>query len=414
VDASHAGPSFRRSVAWLAPLVLALLAGLLLYDVRVQQSSLEGDELVHVVLTEQLRAGSYSPRGTVLMQLPQFSRYLYDRAVHYNPPLYNLLLLSVHSTLGAKLDVYLSLLSSVLCAWFVYRIARRYSAAAGATFAMLLFMACPIVYLISCRVWAEATLALLICAIADTCERMGREPGRVRRGIVLWLIALTAAAAFVKASIVFALPGLFWLAILHAHGERRIPLLMAAVPLLVTAGWVAYVYAANYAAPPESQPIDDRFNNPFVLALAQKPALSLFYSPFLMNPGYVLALLAFTTRERRRALGPYALCVFGTMAASTARGYFGATTYHTKYVSVVMPLLAVLAGVGFDTLGKELSAAIRGVARTLIVVAIAGLLAYENSVHRALWVAEVDPALYFGGERGRDAQAAQLGARPQP
>jgi hypothetical protein len=128
----------------------------------------------------------------------------------------------------------------------------------------------------------------------------------------------------------------------------------------------------------------------------------------------VLALLAFTRREHRRALGPYALCVFGTMAASAARGYFGATTYHTKYVSVVMPLLAVLAGVGFDTLGKELSAAIRGVARVLIVVVIAGLLAYENSVHRALWVAEVDPALYFGDERGQDAQAAQLGARPQP
>lgn len=414
MDASHAGPPFRRSVALLAPLVLALLGGFLIYDVRVQQSSLEGDELVHVVLAEQLRAGSYSPRGTILTQLPQFSRYLYDRAVHYNPPLYNLLLLSVHSTLGAQFDVYLSLLSSVLCAWFVYRITRRYSDPAGATFAMLLFMACPIVYLVSCRIWAEATLALLICAIADAFERMGREPGRARTRSVLWLITLTAAAAFVKASIVFALPGLFWLAILHAHGERRIPLLMAAVPLLVTAGWVAYAYGANYAAPPASQPIDDRFNNPFVLEMTQKPALSLFYLPFLMNPGYVLSLLAFTTREHRRALGPYALCVFGTMAASAARGYFGATTYHTKYVSVVMPLLAVLAGVGFDTLGKELSAAIRGVARVLIVVAIAGLLAYENSVHRALWVAEVDPALYFGRERGRDAQAAQLGARPQP
>jgi 4-amino-4-deoxy-L-arabinose transferase-like glycosyltransferase len=365
----------------IAVLLAALSIAWSLFDARAQQANLEGDELVHVVLTDQLSRGAYTLRGTPVMQLHGFSHYLYDRAVHYNPPLYDVLLLGMRGTLGPQRYVYVSLLATILCACLVYRLTRRRASPLAAAFAMLVFLGCPIVYLVSCRIWAEALLALLICLSVDCCEHK-RLSVQGLAGVGL----LLAAAALVKASVLFVLPGLCLLAL----RDRRLLALLVSVPVLVSAVWLAYVYYADAASPPAIAPLDDRFDNVFVAQQASKPALSLFYLPFVLNPGYAFALVAL----RRKHL-PYALCVLGCMLAFSLAAWTGQGTYHTKYISCVMPLLAVLAGCGFDELGRRLPARRRTLVRGALALAVLFALATENSIHRRAWLAEVGPSLYL-------------------
>ena len=368
----------------LAVVASALLIAWLVFDLRVQQLRLEGDELVHVVLTQQLGHGKYSLRGTPVLQLPGFSRYLYDRAVHYNPPLYDVLLLGVRGVFSETFYVYVSLLASAFSACLVYRLTRLRTSPLGAAFAMAVFLGCPIVYLVSCRIWAEALLALLICVIVECCERE-----RLAAAGLWGLGLLLAAAALVKSSVLFVLPGLCW----QVLRDRRRLLIVAGVPVAVSALWLGYVYYANAASPPATVPADDRFQNAFVAQQAGKHALSFFVLPLLLNPGYAFALLGL-----RRELWPYALSVSSAMLAFSSLAWIGVGTYHTKYISVALPLLAVLAGSGFEELGRRLRARRRAFVCGAAAAIVASVLIVENTVHRRTWVAEVDPSLYLGTE----------------
>jgi 4-amino-4-deoxy-L-arabinose transferase-like glycosyltransferase len=380
----------------LAVLCAALSIAWFTFDPRVQQARLEGDELVHVVLTDQLARGTYTLRGTPVPTLPGFSRYLYDRAVHYNPPLYDAILLGVRASLGPTRYVYVSILASALCACLVYRLTRRRASPLSAAFAMLVFLGCPIVYLVSCKIWAEASLALLVCLIAECCERKRLGPaGLAGLGVLL------AAAALVKASVLFVLPGL---CLLVLRDRWRLSVLIS-VPVLVTALWLGYVLYANAASPPAVMPPDDRFDNAFVAAQASKPALSLFYLPFVLNPGYALGLLAFR-RERAREYAAYALCVLGCMLAFSMLAWMHVGTYHTKYIGCVTPFLALLAGAGFEHVAQHVSARRRALVRAALLLAVAFALIVENAINRRTWIAEVDPSLYLA--RAQSAPRGQL------
>jgi hypothetical protein len=381
VVAQHAiGLLFASVLAWIV------------FDVRIQQTNLEGDEFVHVVLVEQLARGLYTLRGTPVLRLPGFSAYLYGRAVHYNPPLYDLVLLSLKGFWSPAGYVRLSWLSSAGCAYLVYRITRRRTSPPSAAFAALVFLGCPIVYLVSCRVWAEAFLMLLICLAADGCDRVAAQPDRrVSTSTILGLGVLLAAVALTKASVLFVLPGLLWLTMADGRLNRKLACTLLGVPMAVTLLWLGYVSYADHAAPPLLPLTDDRFDNAFVLEMAHKPALSLFYLPLLLNPGYVVALAALTRADRRKS-APFLLCVLGGIVAFSVIAWSGLGTFHTKYISCVLPMLAVLAGIGFEALG----ASRRSGLRLCIAAVIAALLIYENTVNRRTWVAEVSPALYFG------------------
>lgn len=382
-----------RCVLRAAALLGLVLVALVVFDVRVQQAQLEGDELVHVLLVDQLARGAYGLRGTPLLGLPQFSAYLYDRAVHYNPPLYDLVLLGVKTLWSPAGYVWLSVLAAAACTWLVYRITRRRTAPLAAAVAALLFLGCPIVYLVSCRIWAEATLMLLICLALELCDRIGSRPNRPPSAATqAWLVALLAAAALTKASVLFVLPGLWWLTGTAGRHDHRLRGLILGVPIALTLLWLGYVARASLLAPAARVALDDRFTNPFVAELASRPALSLFYLPFVLNPGYLLALGALR-RPQRRDAAPFALCVAGGIGAFSALAWAGQGTYHTKYLSCVLPMLAILAGVGFDALAEASRRA--GALRLGLVAVVAALLIYENTVHRRTWVAELDPSLYF-------------------
>ncbi len=364
-----------------AVLVSALLIAWLMFDLRVQQSKLEGDERVHVVLTDQLARGTYSLRGTPVLQLRGFSRYLYDRAVHYNPPLYNAVLLAIRELFGRTSYAHLSVFASGLSAYLVFRLTRRHASWAAALFAMFVFLGCPIVYLVSTRIWAEALLGLVILLAVASCERNGGRAPLIAAGVSL------AAAAAIKTSVLFALPGFLW----FAYRDRARAIVIVGVPVIVSALWLGYVHYADGAQPPVPAPVDDRLTNAFVAAQASKPAFSLFYLPFLLNPGYALALLSI---HRARDAAPYALCVFGVMLAFSLLAWIGQGTYHTKYLGCVLGLLAVLAGLGFDSLGARMSVVARNSVRCAVALVVVAVLLLENSVHRQVRLAEVDPALY--------------------
>lgn len=359
-----------------------LLLAWLIFDAHVQQSSLEGDELVHVVLAEQLARGSYSLRGTPILRAPGFSHYLYDRAVYHNPPLYDAVLLGVRELFGRTSYIYLSLLASALSACLVYRLTRRHASVSGAVFATLVFLGCPIVYLVSTRIWAEALLGLALCCVMSLCETP-----RARMRVTAASLTL-AAAALIKASTLFVLPGV----LLFRFRQRKHALVIAVAPIIVSAAWLAYVYVMNQLQPPAAALVDDRLANKFVAEQVSKPALSLFYLPFVLNPGYAFALLAW---QRGKELAPYALAVLGVMLGYSLLAWFAGGSYHTKYLGAVVALLAVLAGVGFDQLAAAMSSKRRRLVKSAAACVVLSILLFENTIHRRVWVPEVDPTLYW-------------------
>lgn len=379
----------------LIMLALVLVAAWFLFDPQVQQANAEGDELVHAVLTEQLSRGLYTLRGTPVLHLPGFSANLYDRAIHYHPPLYNYLLLVWKMLFGPAAYVRLSCLASAGCAYFVYLITRRRASLLAAAGAAGLYLGCPIVYLASCRVWAEATLSLWMCAAADLCDRAGKRSDAPTPRPMLVLSAVMLAAAMTKATVLFALPGLVWLSLAGGRVNYRWLALLVGVPLAVTLLWGAYTTYVNAASPPASALPDDRFAiNAFVAEMAAKPPLSLFYLPWLLNPGHVFAVAAWH-RARWRDSAPFFACVLVSMAAFSALAWLGRGTYHTKYISCVMPMLAIVSGIGIDALASRPSRLLRATLVAFAVLLLSVLL-YENAVNRHTWVAEVSPALYWG------------------
>lgn len=375
-------------------LALVFVAAWFLFDPHVQQANAEGDELVHAVLTEQLSRGLYTLRGTPVLQLPGFSANLYDRAIHYHPPLYNVLLLIWKALFGPAAYVRLSCLASAGCAYFVYLITRRRASLLAAAGAAALYLGCPIVYLVSCRVWAEATLSLWMCAAADLCDRAGNDARAPTPSQMLALSAVLLAAAMTKATVLFALPGLVWLSVSGGRVNYRWLALLVGVPLGVTLLWSAYGAHVNAASPPASNWPDDRFTiNAFVAEMAAKPPLSLFYLPWLLNPGHVFAFAAMS-RSRWRDSAPFFACVLVSMAAFSVLAWLGRGTYHTKYISCVMPMLAIVSGVGMDTLATRPRRTLR-VALGAFALLLFSVLLYENGVNRRTWVAEVSPAMYW-------------------
>jgi hypothetical protein len=160
----------------------------------------------------------------------------------------------------------------------------------------------------------------------------------------------------------------------------------------VTGAWLAYVYFMNRAEPPAFPLRDDRLTNAFVAQQVSKPALSLFFLPFLLNPGYAFALLAY---QRGKELAPYAAAVLGVMLGYSLLAWFAGGSYHTKYLGSVVALLAVLAGVGFDQLAAAMSSKRRKLVKSAAACVVLSILLFENAIHRQVWVPEVDPTLYL-------------------
>ena len=93
---------------------------------------------------------------------------------------------------------------------------------------------------------------------------------------------------------------------------------LVGVPLAVTLVWGVYTAYVNAASPPTSALPDDRFTiNAFVAEMAAKPPLSLFYLPWLLNPGHLFAFAA-CGRARWRDSAPFFACVLVSMAAFSA------------------------------------------------------------------------------------------------
>lgn len=338
------------------------LCTLLLNGLALVRPHLEGDEFVHRALAEQLRHGRYTLRGTAVLEHPEmFPPAIYDRPLHYNPPLYNVVLLGAHRLWQPLPDVLLSLLLTAGTACLVLLYVRR-RGGSGAL-AAALFLLCPITALCTQKLWSEPLLGLLLFAALSIADRDERPwPG--------WLALLLCAAALVKSTAVLAVPALAFAVSplargsLRASGEpteapaawtmwrahSRTIAVVVLCPLLTTVAWLAVLALASGDAVPRALTSNQAgLQNPFVAAMANKPPWSFFLLPFLLNPGYLLILLSLGGLQGARRLLPLALFALGILGGYTALALLGVGTFHNKYISIACPALAALAALSLAT-----------------------------------------------------------------
>jgi hypothetical protein len=366
---------------------LACAAGAILLSLALNRPFVaaghgEGDELVHQLLADQLAQGRYTLRGTVVMERPLlFPPALYDRPIHYNPPLFNAALLGLSSA-GAPPGLLPVASTAVTAALACLLAARRAGVLAGAV-AALAFAGCPIARLSASKVWAEAFLGLLLVASLYVLDGMllGRDAGR--RGRLLLLGVLLAAASLTKTTAVLALPALLLGAwqIEDPVGRRR----AARVVFLASAGsalaWLAFVaVVSGQALPAAVAPDPSKMQNGFVRAMAAKNPGSFLYEPFLLNPAYLFAGAAAARAWRRVDGWPLLLFPLCVLLGYTVLALAGIGTYHMKYAAIAMPGLAVLAGTGFAAVIA--GSGIRRWTATFALSACLAVLAYQNTVYQ--------------------------------
>jgi 4-amino-4-deoxy-L-arabinose transferase-like glycosyltransferase len=372
----------------------------------------EGDEIVHMVLVNQLAQGHYTLQHTIVAQLPQlFSPFLYDRPLHYHPPLYNLLLLGLRRSLGDYPYVAVSVLATVISAAMVFRITRRRTSLLSALFATALFSLCPIVYLVTIKIWAEATLACFLCLLFDFYDRRCiavQRDGEPPPLSVLPVVLLLAAAVLTKFTALFVLPALLWAAVISRSAPfgRRWIVAILLVPCVTAGLWSGAVWYANHGWVPRNTDPTSRMANVFVAAMQNKHPLTFFYTPVLLNPGYAFAAGALR-RSQLRSTGHLALAAACILFTFSTLGWLGVTTYHNKYIGVAMPFLAILAGIGFDAARRSMPHPLWRYLPALLGFACVAFLLYEHGVHsRLARLSEVSPDLYGSSAQGEAKAAA--------